>query len=180
MRAVHDVARLHRHHDDAPVVADATARRIALWVLCLCALTTAIDITITNVALPSIGSELHASTSALQWVVDSYNIAPGSTVMMNGLPPEEARDGSSFSMVSRFVGAAVGVAIVGRCSRRRTPHTCPDADGPPPTTGVLGSTARGQRSPTRRPRGTWSSRAARPWRLVAGLALRDVGRAPRP
>ena len=40
-------------------------------------------------------------------------IAPPSTVMMNGLPAEKAGDGSSFSMVSRFIGAAVGVAIVG-------------------------------------------------------------------
>ena len=43
----------------------------------------------------------------------SLLIAPASTVLMNDLPPEQAGDGSSFSMVSRFVGAAVGVAIVG-------------------------------------------------------------------
>ena len=71
---MHDVARLHRLHDDPVVGVDGTARRIALWVLCLCALTTAIDITITNVALPSIGDELQAPTSELQWVVDAYNI----------------------------------------------------------------------------------------------------------
>jgi hypothetical protein len=55
----HDASRLHPHHaEDAPP--DGTgpqgrARTIALAVLCLCAFTTAIDITITNVALPFIG-----------------------------------------------------------------------------------------------------------------------------
>lgn len=51
---VQNTARLHRHHDDATVGADPAQRRVALVVLCLCALTTAVDITITNVALPSI------------------------------------------------------------------------------------------------------------------------------
>jgi MFS family permease len=81
---MHDVARLHRHHDDAPIGVDSTARRIALWVLCLCALTTAIDITITNVALPSIGDELKAPTSELQWVVDAYNIVLAGLLVLGG------------------------------------------------------------------------------------------------
>jgi EmrB/QacA subfamily drug resistance transporter len=81
---MHDVARLHRHHDDAPAAVDGTARRVALWVLCLCALTTAIDITITNVALPSIGDELKAPTSELQWVVDSYNIVLAGLLVLGG------------------------------------------------------------------------------------------------
>ena len=40
-------------------------------------------------------------------------IAPPSTVVMNALPDAEAGDGSSLNMVSRFVGAAIGVAIIG-------------------------------------------------------------------
>jgi predicted MFS family arabinose efflux permease len=43
----------------------------------------------------------------------SMLIAPPSTVVMNDLPEAKAGDGSSLNMVSRFVGAAVGVAIVG-------------------------------------------------------------------
>jgi EmrB/QacA subfamily drug resistance transporter len=81
---MHDVARLHPHHADAPMAVDGTARRIALWVLCLCALTTAIDITITNVALPSIGDELRAPTSELQWVVDAYNIVLSGLLVLGG------------------------------------------------------------------------------------------------
>lgn len=71
---VQNTARLHRHHDDATVGADPAQRRVALVVLCLCALTTAVDITITNVALPSIGKQLDAPTNELQWVIDAYNI----------------------------------------------------------------------------------------------------------
>ena len=40
-------------------------------------------------------------------------IAPPSTVVMNALPEEEAGDGSSLNMVSRFVGAAISVAVLG-------------------------------------------------------------------
>ena len=72
----------------------------------------------------------------------SLLIAPGSTVMMNGLPPEKAGDGSSFSMVSRFVGAAVGVAIVGSVFAASYSANLPGTSGPPPTTGVLDAAAR--------------------------------------
>jgi DHA2 family methylenomycin A resistance protein-like MFS transporter len=34
-----------------------------------------LDVTIVNVALPNIGAQLHASVSALQWVVDAYTLA---------------------------------------------------------------------------------------------------------
>jgi EmrB/QacA subfamily drug resistance transporter len=84
----HDASRLHPHHADEPPV-DGTApsgraRTIALAVLCLCALTTAVDITITNVALPFIGHELDATTSDLQWVIDSYNIVLAGLLVLGG------------------------------------------------------------------------------------------------
>jgi EmrB/QacA subfamily drug resistance transporter len=81
---VHDTARLHRHHADAAVEAPADRRRIALVILCFCALTTAVDMTITNVALPSIGQDLDAPTSELQWVVDAYNIVLAGLLVLGG------------------------------------------------------------------------------------------------
>ncbi|MGZ4798206.1 MAG: MFS transporter [Acidimicrobiia bacterium] len=81
---MHDTARLHRHHDDATVGAEPAQRRLTLIVLCLCALTTAVDITITNVALPSIGKQLDAPTSELQWVVDAYNIVLSGLLVLGG------------------------------------------------------------------------------------------------
>lgn len=43
-----------------------------------------LDLTIVNVALPSIGHDLGASTSALQWVVDGYNLALASLLLTGG------------------------------------------------------------------------------------------------
>ena len=49
-----------------------------LAVLCLSVLLVVVDNTIVNVALPTISRDLHASTEALQWVVDGYTLAsPG-------------------------------------------------------------------------------------------------------
>src|SRR4029077_986311 len=42
--------------------------------LLLAAFVIHLDITIVNVALPTLGRELYASNSPLQWVVDAYNL----------------------------------------------------------------------------------------------------------
>jgi DHA2 family methylenomycin A resistance protein-like MFS transporter len=43
-----------------------------------------LDLTIVNVALPSIGSDVGASVSGLQWVVDGYNLAVASLLLVGG------------------------------------------------------------------------------------------------
>jgi EmrB/QacA subfamily drug resistance transporter len=43
-----------------------------------------LDNTIVNVALPSIGRELHASVSELQWTVDAYTLVLASLLMLGG------------------------------------------------------------------------------------------------
>ena len=43
-----------------------------------------LDVTIVNVALPSIGAGLHASTAGLQWVVDGYAVALASLMLGGG------------------------------------------------------------------------------------------------
>ncbi len=43
----------------------------------------------------------------------SLLIAPPSTVVMNDLPETKAGDGSSLNFLSRFIGASIGVAVVG-------------------------------------------------------------------
>ena len=59
-------------------------RRVALIVLCLCALTTGLDMTIVNLALPIISRELHASISELQWVIDAYNVVLAGLLVLGG------------------------------------------------------------------------------------------------
>ena len=59
----------------------------------------------------------------------SQLIAPPSTVVMNALPEAEAGDGSSLNMVSRFVGAAIGVAIIGSVFAAVQSHRLDAGDG---------------------------------------------------
>src|ERR1039457_6441276 len=59
-------------------------RWIALIVVCLAMLMSALDSSIVNVALPSIQRSLHFSPSNLTWVVDAYLIAFGSFLLLAG------------------------------------------------------------------------------------------------
>jgi len=43
-----------------------------------------LDVTIVNVALPSIGRELHTPVSGLQWTVDAYTLVLASLLMLSG------------------------------------------------------------------------------------------------
>ena len=43
-----------------------------------------LDLTVVNVALPSIGRDLGASVAGLQWVVDGYNLAVASLLLIGG------------------------------------------------------------------------------------------------
>ena len=55
-----------------------------LAVLCLSVLLVVVDNTIVNVALPTISRDLHASTEALQWVVDGYTLAFAGLLLLGG------------------------------------------------------------------------------------------------
>jgi EmrB/QacA subfamily drug resistance transporter len=72
----------------APARASAgTAERprwAALYVLCLGMLMIVLDVTIVNVALPSIQEDLHFSASSLAWVVNAYLIAFGGLLLLAG------------------------------------------------------------------------------------------------
>src|SRR5438105_9535638 len=57
---------------------------MALYVLCLGMLMIVLDVTIVNVALPSIQEDLHFSASSLAWVVNAYLIAFGGLLLLAG------------------------------------------------------------------------------------------------
>ncbi|MGZ6295189.1 MAG: MFS transporter [Candidatus Limnocylindrales bacterium] len=59
-------------------------RWIALYVLCAGVLMIVLDVTVVNVALPSIQSDLHFSQSTLAWVVNAYLIAFGGLLLLAG------------------------------------------------------------------------------------------------
>ncbi|MGW4897905.1 MFS transporter [Kitasatospora sp. NPDC004240] len=55
-----------------------------LVVLCAAMFLDALDVSMVGVALPSIGSELHLSTSTLQWVVSGYVLGYGGLLLLGG------------------------------------------------------------------------------------------------
>jgi EmrB/QacA subfamily drug resistance transporter len=59
-------------------------RLLVLAICCMSLLIVGLDNTIVNVALPSIGHDLHASVSGLQWTVDAYTLVIASLLMLSG------------------------------------------------------------------------------------------------
>ena len=58
---------------------------LVLIALALSVLVVGIDLTVLNVALPTIGPVLHASTGDLQWFVDSYSLVLAATLLPVGV-----------------------------------------------------------------------------------------------
>src|SRR5690348_13755765 len=67
-----------------PQTHDDRSRRLALYVLCVGMLMIVLDVTIVNVALPSIQQDLGFSQSSLAWVVNAYLIAFGGLLLLAG------------------------------------------------------------------------------------------------
>jgi EmrB/QacA subfamily drug resistance transporter len=67
-------------------VPELTPRRrlLILAICCLSLLIVGMDNTIVNVALPSIGANLHASLSGLQWTIDAYTVTIASLLILSG------------------------------------------------------------------------------------------------
>jgi EmrB/QacA subfamily drug resistance transporter len=84
---------------------DDRNRWIALYVLCAGMLMIVLDVTVVNVALPSIQSDLGFSQSSLAWVVNAYLIAFGGLLLLAG------RFGDILGRRSVFL-AGLGVFIV--------------------------------------------------------------------
>jgi EmrB/QacA subfamily drug resistance transporter len=57
---------------------------VILLALCLAALIINIDVTIVNVALPSLVRELGATTTSLQWIVDAYTLVFAALILAAG------------------------------------------------------------------------------------------------
>jgi EmrB/QacA subfamily drug resistance transporter len=59
-------------------------RMLILAICCMSLLIVSLDITIVNVALPAIGSDLHAPLSGLQWTIAAYTLVVASFLMLSG------------------------------------------------------------------------------------------------
>src|SRR5947209_12864668 len=56
----------------------------ALALVCVAFFMTVLDVSIVNVALPSIGRSLHFSETGLQWVITAYAITFGGFLLLGG------------------------------------------------------------------------------------------------
>ena len=63
---------------------DGRTRWFALYVLCLGSLMIVLDVTIVNVALPSIKSDLGFSKTSIAWVVNAYLLTYGGFLLLGG------------------------------------------------------------------------------------------------
>ena len=66
------------------MVSGGTASRWTLIAVCATTFMLLVDITIVNVALPSIQRQLHASLTGLQWVVDAYAVSLAALILTAG------------------------------------------------------------------------------------------------
>jgi MFS family permease len=67
-----------------PETLSPPARWTALIVVCLAQFMVVLDATVVNVALPSIQTDLHLTTSQLQWIVNSYTLLFGGFLLLGG------------------------------------------------------------------------------------------------
>jgi EmrB/QacA subfamily drug resistance transporter len=59
-------------------------RTLILAICCMSLFIVGLDVTVVNVALPSIQRDLHASVSGLQWVIAAYSLVLASLLMLSG------------------------------------------------------------------------------------------------
>ena len=57
----------------------------ALGALALSALVVGLDLFVLNLALPTLGSDLHASSGDLQWFVDAYSLVLAAALLPAGM-----------------------------------------------------------------------------------------------
>src|SRR3984885_7713141 len=59
-------------------------REVVLAICCMSILIVGLDVTILNVALPSIQHDFDASISGAQWAIDAYTLVIASLLMLSG------------------------------------------------------------------------------------------------
>src|SRR5438105_4537958 len=93
-------------------------RPLILVSLLLAAFVINLDITIVNVALPTLVRELHASNSQLQWVVDAYNLLFAALLLAAGsLSDRLGRKGFLLAGLVVFGAASIAGGLTGTASQ---------------------------------------------------------------
>jgi EmrB/QacA subfamily drug resistance transporter len=82
LKASHDLNSGGRAFADA--AKPPTHPNLILAICCMSLLIVGMDVTIVNVALPSIQKDLHAPLAGLQWILDAYTLVVASFLMLAG------------------------------------------------------------------------------------------------
>ncbi len=99
-------------HVEADADTPYPLRWYALLFICLALFIGQIDITIVNIALPSIAADLDATTSDLQWTVDAYLVMLAGFVLFGGgLADRFGRKGVFMTGLALFGAASLGATF---------------------------------------------------------------------
>ncbi|MBQ6642330.1 MAG: MFS transporter [Saccharopolyspora sp.] len=71
-------------NQSAPTLDADRQRRIALLALCLAGFVIQLDVTIINVAVPTIQHEFHATTGVLEWIISGYALGLAALIPLMG------------------------------------------------------------------------------------------------
>jgi MFS family permease len=78
---------IHNNYESAITSSAELSRTRRIGVLLICCMSlfiVGLDVTVVNVALPTIGRDLRASISGLQWTVDAYTVVLASLLTFAG------------------------------------------------------------------------------------------------
>jgi EmrB/QacA subfamily drug resistance transporter len=106
---------LDRRNDvsqEEAAVPGETRRWRAFWLLAVSYFMTVVDLTIVNVALPTIGRRLHFPESDLQWVVTAYSLTLGGFLLLGGRAADLlGRRRLFMAGLAVFTGASLACAL---------------------------------------------------------------------
>ena len=98
----------------SPGARPGSSRWLALTVLCVSILIVNLDVTVLNVALPTLVRDLHATSHQLQWIVDAYALAYGGLVLVGGsLADRIGRKRTFLAGLALFAGGSSWAAFSG-------------------------------------------------------------------
>ena len=99
-----------------PTFRYGSRKAMVLFTLCMGVLIAQVDTSVVNLAIHSIGSSFLASVTALQWVLDAYNLTYATFLLSGGLIPIFMAGGSPSSLARPLLPSPRSAAL----SRRRS------------------------------------------------------------
>ncbi|MGO9955557.1 MAG: MFS transporter [Solirubrobacteraceae bacterium] len=90
---------------------ESSRRRAALLAACVGFFVIVLDTTVVNVALPSIGHQLHAGLAGLEWIVDGYVVIFAALLLSSGTLSD--RFGASRTLSGGLIGFTLASAACG-------------------------------------------------------------------